>query len=156
MVSISIPGRGDLELHHLLLDLNGTLTVDGVLLEGVKERIAFLKTKLNVYLLTADTFGTGARVADELGIEIFVINPHHGTEDKRDFAGSLEPEGVVAIGNGTNDSGMLEHARLSIAIIGREGCSLAALRNADIVVNDINDALDLLIKPLRLVATLRV
>ncbi|MEN6325874.1 MAG: ATPase P [Syntrophomonas sp.] len=156
MLQISIPGRGNIELRYLLLDLNGTLTVDGSLSEGVKERVEFIKTKLKVFLLTADTFGTGARVAEELGIEIFVVSPDNGTKDKADFTASLEPQGVAAIGNGTNDADMLELASLAIAIIGREGCSLAALRQADIAVNDINDALDLLINPLRLIATLRV
>lgn len=156
MLQISIPGRGNIELHYLLLDMNGTLTVDGLLSEGVRERVELIKTKLKVFLLTADTFGTGARVADELGIEIFVVSPDNGTKDKADFTSALEPQGVAAIGNGANDADMLGLVSLAIAIIGREGCSLAALRQADIAVNDINDALDLLINPLRLVATLRV
>ncbi|MDD3022760.1 MAG: ATPase P [Syntrophomonadaceae bacterium] len=156
MLQISIPGREDIELHHLLLDMNGTLTVDGLLAEGIKERIEFIKTKMNVFMLTADTFGTGARVAEELGIEIFVVSSVNGTKDKADYIAALEPEGVVAIGNGSNDADMLELASLAIAIIGREGCSLAALHKADIAVVDIFDALDLLINPLRLIATLRV
>ncbi|MDD3268479.1 MAG: ATPase P [Syntrophomonadaceae bacterium] len=156
MLQMSIPGREDLEIHYLLLDMNGTLTIDGLLPAGVKERIEFIKTKMEVFLLTADTFGTGAQVAEELGIEIFVVSSENGTKDKADYIAALEPQGVVAIGNGSNDAAMLELASLAIAIIGREGCSLAALRQADIAVNDINDALDLLINPLRLVATLRV
>ncbi|MEN6349369.1 MAG: ATPase P [Syntrophomonas sp.] len=155
MIHISIPGREDLQFHHLLLDMNGTLTVDGELPKGVKERLEFLKTKLNIYLLTADTFRTGTRVADELGIEVFIVSPENGGKDKADFASSLEAEGAAAIGNGFNDVEMMELARLSIVIIGKEGCSVAALRKADIAVSNINDALDLFINPLRLVATLR-
>lgn len=156
MIQISIPGREDIKLHYLLLDMNGTITVDGLLPEGVKERIEYIKTKMKVFLLTADTFGTGVQVAEELGIEMFVVSSDNGTKDKADFTSSLEPEGVAAIGNGTNDAAMLELANLAIVIMGREGCSLAALHKADIAVNDINDALDLLINPLRLLATLRV
>lgn len=156
MIRVSIPGRVVLELHHLLLDMNGTLTVDGVLPEGVKERLEYLKSKLNVYLLTADTFGSGAQVAAELGIEVFVVSPVNGGKDKRDFLAALEPRGVVAVGNGANDAEMLAAAELSIAVIGREGCATAALHQADIAVTNINDALDLLVNPLRLVATLRI
>lgn len=155
MIHISIPGKEDMKFHHLLLDMNGTLTIDGELQEGTKERIEFLKTRLNLYLLTADTFGTGARIAEQLGIEVFKVSPENGSSDKADFASSLEPEGVAAIGNGFNDVEMLGLAKLAIVVIGREGCSLAALHQADIAVNHINDALDLLINPLRLTATLR-
>ncbi|MCR4400392.1 MAG: HAD family hydrolase, partial [Syntrophomonadaceae bacterium] len=145
MIQVSIPGKPDLELHHLLLDMNGTLTVDGVLLDGIRERLEFLKPKLNVYMLTADTFGTGAQVAEELGIELFAVGAVNGGEDKQDFVAGLEPPGVVVIGNGVNDVLMMAAADLAIAVLGREGCALAALREADVAVRDVNDALDLLI-----------
>ncbi len=35
MLAIDIPGRGQLQIEHLVLDVNGTLAVDGVLIEGV-------------------------------------------------------------------------------------------------------------------------
>lgn len=35
MIKVSIPGGEDLELHHLVLDMNGTLTTDGLLPDGV-------------------------------------------------------------------------------------------------------------------------
>lgn len=155
MIKISIPGREEFELHHLVLDMNGTITVDGRLIEGIPEHLAQLKDKLHVYLLTADTFGTGAQVAQELGIEIFTVSSEHGAIDKANFIAALDPSGAAAIGNGTNDVDMFEQVSLSIAVIGREGCSVSALLSADIAVNNINDALELLINPLRLVATLR-
>lgn len=156
MIKLSIPGRNlDLELDNLLLDMNGTLTTDGHLLDGVKEKLEQLKEHLDLYLLTADTHGTGAAVAAELGIQIFRVSGETGGQDKLDFLHTLGAEYSAAIGNGFNDALMLEHAALSIAVIGEEGCAVQALTKADIVVNDINDALDLLIKPLRFVATLR-
>jgi len=42
MISIDIPGWGNLEVEYVLLDLNGTLTEDGKVLPGVKERIQSL------------------------------------------------------------------------------------------------------------------
>jgi len=156
MIQISVPGRAKtLDLKYLLLDLNGTLTVGGVLPPGVKERVELLKNKLDVYLLTADTFGSGKEVAEELGIEIFKVNNIKGADDKKDFLIGLEAEKTVAIGNGYNDVLMLENAGLSMVIIGGEGCCVQALMRADIAVNNIIDALDLLMNPLRIVATLR-
>jgi len=50
---------------------------------------------------------------------------------------------------------MMGRAGLKIAIIGPEGASAELVRVADVVVCDIRDALDLIIHPLRLKATLR-
>ena len=155
MIRVSIPGGDDLELHHLVLDMNGTLTTDGLLPDGVAQLIGQLRDKLNIYLLTADTFGTGAQVARELDIKIFTVNSEHGTIDKANFIATLNPAGSAAIGNGNNDLEMFKQADLSIAVIGQEGCSVAALLHADIVVTNIIDALNLLLHPLRLRATLR-
>jgi len=44
---------------------------------------------------------------------------------------------------------------LGIAVLGKEGLSLAAMKHADLVVKGISDAIDLLLKPKRLIATLR-
>ena len=42
-----------------MLDYNGTLAVDGHLLGGVKKALTALSGKINVHVLTADTFGEG-------------------------------------------------------------------------------------------------
>jgi len=156
MLHLSIPGRDlDLELNNLLLDMNGTLTTDGHLLAGVKEKLEQLKEHLDLYLLTADTHGTGAAVAEEIGIQIFKVSGETGGQDKLDFLHTLGAEYTAAVGNGYNDGLMLQHAALSIAVVGEEGCAVQTLIKADIAVNDINDALDLLLKPMRIVATMR-
>ena len=61
----------------------------------------------------------------------------------------------MVIGNGANDVLVLEGAALGIAVIGPEGASSAALRAADVVCASIVDALDLLLEPRALTATLR-
>lgn len=43
----------------------------------------------------------------------------------------------------------------AIAIVGGEGCAADALAAADVVCTDVHDAIDLLLTPMRLVATLR-
>lgn len=68
---------------------------------------------------------------------------------------SLDLEKTVAMGNGNNDQLILKEAALGIAILGDEGISVTALKQADIMVKNISDALDLLLKPKRLMATLR-
>ncbi|MFA7077545.1 MAG: ATPase P [Syntrophomonas sp.] len=156
MIDISIPGREmKLELQNLVLDLNGTLTVDGTLIAGVGARIDMLKENLQIYLLTSDTLGCGAMVAEELGISIFKVGQTNGGADKLDFLNTIGAEASTVIGNGFNDRLVLEHAALSIAVIGAEGSCVQALQKADIVANNILDALDLLLYPMRIVATLR-
>ena len=155
MLVISIPGRGTLRLQYLVLDLNGTLTVDGVLINGIAERLMKLREQLSLHLITADTRGTAARSADELQVTLRRIEPRQEAEGKRALVMELGQAEVAAIGNGANDAGMLEAAALGIAVAGPEGLATAALRAADIVAPGINEALDLLLILDRLIATLR-
>jgi soluble P-type ATPase len=50
---------------------------------------------------------------------------------------------------------MLKNAALGIVVIQKEGATVKSLENADIVCNNIIDALELLKNPLRIIATLR-
>ena len=74
---------------------------------------------------------------------------------KRTFLETLGADKTVAIGNGRNDEALIAGAALSIVVIGDEGCAAKTLASADVVCTNIRDALDLLIVPTRLVATLR-
>jgi P-type E1-E2 ATPase len=156
MLEVDIPGFGSLRLAHAALDVNGTLARDGTLLSGVVERLAALRSLLTVHLITADTHGRQAEIDAALGL--IAIRTRRGepeAEQKAAFVETLGAEQVVAIGNGANDAQMFRAARLAIAIPGPEGLAAAALREADVVVPDIGAALDLLLQPKRLVATLR-
>jgi soluble P-type ATPase len=62
----------------------------------------------------------------------------------------------VAIGNGRNDTLMLQQAALGIAVMQTGGAATTALLAGDVVTPGIVDALDLLIHPDRLKATLRM
>ena len=62
---------------------------------------------------------------------------------------------TVSIGNGCNDVSMLKESAIGICIVGAEGASVEAMMASDLAVSTINDALDLLLKPHRLKATLR-
>jgi P-type E1-E2 ATPase len=155
MLSITIPGFGDLDLHTLVLDVNGTLTTDGTLVPGVHQRLAALRQDLEVRLLTADTRGTAAALAEGLDLILVRVQSPGETEAKRAYIESIGAQHVVAIGNGANDAAMLASARLGIAVIGHEGAAARTLGLADVVVCHVSDALDLLIDPVRLISTLR-
>lgn len=152
MIEVTIPGRNALQLHSLLLDFNGTLACDGSLLPGVGARLVRLQARLAIEVMTADTFGTAQHVLAPTGIPCTVIR---NGRDKAARVAELDPDSVVAIGNGRNDAGMLESAALSIAVVGPEGLAGDVLKAADVIVSSIAAALDLLVLPERLVATLR-
>ena len=57
MLEIDIAGYKKLQLCHLVLDYNGTIACDGVLLPGVKDHLIALADRIDLHVLTADTFG---------------------------------------------------------------------------------------------------
>jgi P-type E1-E2 ATPase len=155
MLEIVVPGRTTYRLHHLVLDVNGTVAVDGRLVEGVARRLAELRHSLEVYMLTADTRGRQQAIDAQLGMKAARIAPQNEAAQKASFVRELGDEGVCAVGNGANDAQMLREADLAIAVLGPEGLAVETMNAADVVVPCVNDALDLLLRPLRLVATLR-
>ena len=68
MVHLDIPGREPCALEHLVLDLSGTLALDGEVLPGVAGRLAALSPVVTVHLLTADTGGNAAEICERLNI----------------------------------------------------------------------------------------
>jgi len=62
---------------------------------------------------------------------------------------------TVAIGDGRTAEATLREAALGILVIGREGASTRSLLAADLVTCSVEDALDLLRFPKRLIASLR-
>jgi soluble P-type ATPase len=152
-IVLETPEKYSRSFAHLLLDYTGTLSRDGVLLPGVQERLQELSETIHVCVLTADTFGTAVdqlRCVPQLEVRIIARG-----EDKATVVRSLGAEEVIAIGNGRNDCAMFRIAGLSIAVIGPEGAAAELIQAADIITTDIRDALDLLLNPLRLKATLR-
>ena len=155
MIEVTIPGKGIYRLNHLVLDLNGTIALDGNIIDGVRERLPALSKLLEISVITADTLGRAQGLAKSLGVEIHKVDTGEERVQKLRFVQQLGSESVVAIGNGSNDVSMLREAVLGICVIGPEGAAAEAVTNCDLVVPDINAALDLLIKPERLIATLR-
>lgn len=151
-LTLEVPGRQPIELEYLLLDVNGTLSDRGQLLGGVAERLSALCRDLEPRLLSADTFGTLAPIAEQLALP---AQPAATAEEKRAIVCELGAGRCAAIGNGANDARMLAEAALGIAVMGPEGVSGATLAAADVVCASVLHALDLLRDPRALVATLR-
>lgn len=154
MLQIEIPGREPLTVSHVVLDYNGTVALDGALLPGVAERIAQLAQCVAVHILTADTHGTAARQCAGLNVSLQTFPQAGAASCKAAIVRALSG-GVVCFGNGFNDIPMFDAAALSVAVLGQEGLCAALLPHAAVVVTDIMDGLDLLLKPDRLRATLR-
>ena len=155
-LNLDIPGREPLELHGVLCDMNGTLTLDGQLSREVGESLQRVAAIMKVYVMTADTFGTARKMFDPLPVELVGIpDKIPGAVAKRDFLKKLGAKTHAAIGNGYNDHLMLQEAALGICILGCEGTHALTLAAADLIVTNPIDALNLLIKPQRLIAGLR-
>ncbi len=155
MINLEIPGHDPITVAHVIFDYNGTLAVDGYLVDGLKERLQMLSERVAVYILTADTFGRVREQCGELPVTIEIFSKDNIAAKKKAFVKKLGSETTIAIGNGNNDWEMFAESCLSIAIIGKEGCCVKSLLAADIVVNSPLDALDLLLNNDRLAATLR-
>ena len=155
MIEFNIPGLGEYQLKHLVMDVNGTLAVDGQLIEGVATKIAALRNELTIHLLTADTHGRQAIIDGQLGLTAIRIAAGGEATQKADYVRALGSEKVAAIGQGANDAGMLEAARLGICVMSMEGVAKETLLASDLIAPNILTALELLEKPKRIVASLR-
>ena len=155
MIDIAVPGRGHYRIEHLILDLNGTIALDGKIIRGVKERIIALSKNVDVIVVTADTNKNAKKLLKDLPVTLRTIEESRESEQKARLVRE-KGEGVTAcVGNGSNDVSMLKESVIGICIVGREGASSEAMRAADLVVSSINDALELFLKPHRMKASLR-
>jgi P-type E1-E2 ATPase len=155
MIELNIPGKGILQLEHLVSDVNGTLALDGQLPEGLSRLVRNLRDRLTIHLLTADTHGKQSIIDQQLGLQAVRIQPGDEARQKAEYVRRLGAERVVAMGQGANDALMLREAALGICILSREGVALETLQAADLLAPDVFAALELLDKPLRIVASLR-
>ncbi len=144
-----------IELKYLLLDYTGTLSENGKMIDGVKERLEALSDKFErIEVLTSDTFGSAEKELKGLKLNINILQGEAGTQ-KLQKLNELGAEYCAAIGNGNNDVLMLKNARLSIAVINKDGCFAKLINEADIVACSTNDVLDGLIDTRKIVSLLR-
>ncbi|MCJ7718219.1 MAG: HAD family hydrolase [Anaerolineales bacterium] len=155
MIRIEIPGIEEINIDHVVFDVNGTLAVDGSLLPDVDSLLIELGERVNIHLLTADTHGKQAEIDRQLGMTATRMKAGKEAEQKAAFLKKLGGDRSAAIGQGANDSLMLKEARIGICVLSEEGAAVETLLQADLVAPDIISALSLLIHPTRLVASLR-
>jgi soluble P-type ATPase len=155
MITIHVPGYRELRLSHLVLDYNGTIACHGGLIPGVGARLAALAAHLAIYIVTADTFGTVQGQVARLPAELVIIPAGDQAEAKQALVQRLGADQTVAVGNGRNDRLMLRDAALGIAVLQTEGVAVETLLAAAVAVPDILAALDLLLVPESLQASLR-
>jgi soluble P-type ATPase len=152
---IEIPGGETLEIEYVVTDFNGTIAVDGVMKQSVKERLIKLSELFKIYVITSDTQGTAARELEGLPVELQIYNIVNAGECKRTIVDSLSCKRCCCIGNGRNDLLMFQAAALNIAVLEAEGTYAPLLKYAHLLVKSSEDAVDLLLDKKRLVSGLR-
>lgn len=157
MISIDIPGKGKMQIENLVLDFNGTIAYDGNIKDGIREKIKALNEKeISIYILTADTYHQAKEQCIDLPVELQIFDQDNAAISKREIFNKIDSQYTMTIGNGNNDVELFEESVLSIAVVGDEGCAVKAIFAADIITNNIIDAIDLLLNPQRIKATLRM
>jgi len=152
-MKIQIPKGETIEINTIVLDLNGTLAVKGIVSDKTKELILKLK-ELNyrIVLISGDIRGNAKIISDELGIELFLgVTSQEKAEQMLQF----DKETTAAIGNARIDIGTFENSKISIATMQSEGIHTEILRYVDVIVPTIEDALSLFIDIKSLAGTLR-
>ena len=159
-ILIDIPGFGDRAITIVICDYTGTLSCRGRLTPSVKELLSELRTRVDLHILTSDSYGTAD--SELMGIAV----PHHlrkevGQHDteKREYAKQFALAHVAAFGNGNNDRQLLKRVKesggLAIAVDNGEGCAIDAVMNSHLMIVGAGHALNLLLKPQACKATLR-
>lgn len=152
---IEIPNFKNIEILNIVCDYNGTIAKDGIVLPQVKALFQELSKQYKVFVITADTFGSVASQLEGFGVGIKILSSTDHTNEKAEFIKELGEENSIAIGNGNNDALMIKNAAIGIAVLGDEGCAKETLFSADVICKDSIDALELILQPKRLIATLR-
>jgi P-type E1-E2 ATPase len=141
-------------LSTILLDLNGTLSVNGKIVKGSKERIKKLKKMgFQLVMLSGDSRGNAKKIAKELGIECIITK---SSKEKKKAIKQFNRKECIAIGNARIDIGMLKHAKISMLTLQIEGIHTGAIKYADIIVPSILDAFDIFIKPHNFRSTMKI
>lgn len=158
-IEIEIPGFGTLALRRLVSDYTGTYSFGGKITRDVERRLVTLSEALDLHILTADTFGTAAGELRNIQLKLVMLEPGGQDTQKMEYVLRQEPRRVVALGNGLNDRLLLKTVKeaggLAIAVDNGEGCAVETLLHANLIVHGAAKALDLLLEPDRLRATLR-
>ncbi len=154
MIPLQRPGQGPLEIDFILVDFDGTLAADRRVHPKTKDKLNLLARRTKIYVLTTQVEGAAEEALKKVNTEIVRLKEGEAGQEKLDLLNRLGPARTVAIGNGLDDTPMIEQAGFGICVMSREGTSAEAMQKADLVFTSILDALDFLLKPLRQKASL--
>jgi len=154
MIFIQRPGQEPLEIEFILLDFEGSLASDRRVHPKAKDKINLLSKRTKIYILLKGDKELVVETLRKVRAEVIHLAEGEASQGKLNLLRQLGPNRTVAIGNGVDDAPMIEEAGLGICVISKEGTSSDVLKKADVVVSNILDALDFLLKPLRQKATL--
>jgi len=148
-----IPEDATIEIKTIVLDLNGTLSVNGKISKKTKEKIKILR-KLNyrIVLLSGDMRGTAQKFAKDLDIELIKAK---NAQEKGEAIKKLNPKTCASIGNARIDIETFKIAKIAIATMQAEGIHAAIIKHVDIITPTIEDALNLFIDSNSFCATMR-
>lgn len=154
-ITIDIPGFGQRSIKIVVSDYTGTHSLGGAIDPDVKRKLKELARLVDLHIVTADSFGTAERELAGIATP-YILKTSRLDIEKAAYVSQFD---VAALGNGNNDRLMLKAVKegrgLAIAVDNGEGCALDAMLNADLFVTGAGNAIDLLLDPTRVKATLR-
>lgn len=157
-IAIDIPGFGKRRIRVAVSDFTGTHSQGGRARPEVKRRLRHLAKLVDLHIVTADSFGTAQRELRGI-VEPHILSSSRHDAEKARYVRRFDLAQVAAFGNGNNDRLMLKAVKrgggLAVAVDHGEGCALDALLNAHLFIAGAANAIDLLLDPTRLKATLR-
>jgi soluble P-type ATPase len=157
-IAIDIPGFGLRDIRIVVSDYTGTHSRGGSVRPAVRKRLRKLAKLVDLHVITADSFGSAA---EELrGItKPYLLRTSRHDEEKATYVCRFDLTHVAAFGNGNNDRLMLKAVKegggLAVAVDNGEGCAIDTMLNAHLFIAGAAHAIDLLLDPTRLKATLR-
>lgn len=155
MINIKVPGRCDYSIENIVFDYNGTIAVNGKITASTREKLSILCNMANVYVLTADTYGTAAKECEGLNLTLKTFHSDNAAVYKAEIVNELGKDKTMCFGNGYNDIKMFKIAALSVAVLEKEGMCSKLLTESDLIVKSIEDGINLLLNQNALIATLR-
>jgi len=157
-ITIDIPGLGPRHIEIVVSDYTGTHACSGTIRPAVKKRLRALAKRVDLHIVTADTFGTAEKELRGIAMPYLMKTARHDAE-KEAYVARFRLAHVAAFGNGNNDRLMLKAVKegggLAVAVDNGEGCAIDALLNAHLFIVGAANAIDLLLDPMRIKATLR-
>jgi soluble P-type ATPase len=154
MIIIQRSGEEPLKIESILIDFEGTLASDRRVHPKAKDKINLLSKRAKIYILVNEESEQVLEVLRKVKAEIIHVPEGNASDKKLNLLRQLGVNRTIAIGNGRDDALMVEEAVLGICVTSKEGTSSETIQRADVVVSNILDALDFLLKPLRQKATL--